>query len=306
MKSVTQIQLKSIPGFFPIPLSSIFLIAILTGFLLSCTPENDQNLPFDSNEKNEMKLAEEGYLIFDTWDSFIKYSNLPPSRLPDNFTSLNNVIRDLKAVYENTGAISDLKNFYKLENGNMMPHYPFMAFTSLLDENKVVQVDNKLIKMDFDEVKESVNLNYNELVDDINVKVVPSYSSYSFEKNFTRRFTTCIGYLQITQLYNLAIGSYVADDMGHPDPVVGTFRANGGSLHYTGSSSPYGSFLKSFNSTSNPHGYVAATLELPCEDVYVTFSPYSGRIEFTSVGVNVNCDYDGIPTSTGGLMNACD
>lgn len=51
MKSVTQIQLKSIPGFFPIPLSSIFLIAILTGFLLSCTPENDQNLPFDSMKK---------------------------------------------------------------------------------------------------------------------------------------------------------------------------------------------------------------------------------------------------------------
>lgn len=255
---------------------------------------------------NEITLSDEGYLVFDSWDSFVKYSNLPASELPENFTSLNQIIREHKTVFQNTQDIRDMGGYYKFENGKLVPHYPFMAFTSVLDRNKVVQVDNHLMKLDFDIVSESLNQNYIDLINDANIQKVPSSSSYSLEKTLTRNSTVCIGYLQIAHFFNLALGSYVADDMLNPDPVIGTFRANGGSLHYTGNSTPYGSFLKSFNSTSNPHGYTVATLELPCEDVYVNFSSWSGRIEFTSVGVNVNCDYDGIPTSTGRLMNACD
>lgn len=285
---------------------SIFLILVITLLTISCQSEDDQDLSILSSEHNDIQLAEEGYLIFESWESFIKYSNMPASELPQNFISLNQVIRDNKARFEKTQNINDLENYYIFQDGNMIPHYPFMAFTTVLDKNKILQVEGNLIKMDFNNVKQSLSHKYNELVDDINVKKVPSSSAYSFEEKYTRGSTVCIGYLQITQFYNLAIGSYVADDMGHPDPVVGTFRANGGSLHYTGNSTSYGSFLKSFNSTSNPHGHSVATLELPCEDVYVTFSSYSGRIEFTSVGVNVNCDYDGVPSSAGSLMNACD
>lgn len=279
---------------------------VSTLLIFSCTSKDDLGLEKDISQSTEVKLAPEGYLIFDSWKSFIKYTNLPVSDLPKNFVSLNNVIRDLKAEYQKSQNIEDLRDYYKNENGSILPNYQFIAFSSLLDQNKIIQVEDKLIKMDFDNLKESQSHDYQELVDDINIIRAPSSSKFSFENNITRSSATCIGYIQISQVYSLAIGSYVADDMGHPDPVVGTFRANGGSLHYTGNSSSYSSFLVSFNSNANPHGKTVVTLDLPCRDVYVTFSSYSGRIEFTSVGKNVNCDYDGIPTSTGSTMNACE
>lgn len=279
----------------------LFLFAVFLLFFTACERTDLQPI-------SGIKVAPEGYLIFDSMDSFISQISKSPDELPSEFVSLNQSIRDFKADFQDSHDVRDLGGFYKEEDGILLPHYPYMAFTSLLDKNMIVQVEDKLMKFDFDFVKESDTKIYSELLVNQNVRKIPSRSYYSFSDLQTRSSTTCIGYLQISQLYNVAYGFYIADDMGHPDPVHGNFRTDGGSLHYPGDSEPYGQFHHNFNDKfNNPYSYKAVELDLPCSDVYVTFTSYSGQIEFTSYGYgqHINCDFNSTPMSTGRTMNGC-
>ena len=298
MKIIKEIKNTSIR------LKYFFLLIFLS--IGSCT--NESMLDENFSSISGIKLAPEGYLIFDSMDSFIAQISKSPEELPAEFVSLNQIIRNLKADFQVSQDVRDLGGFYKKKDGVLLPHYPYMAFTPLLDKNMIVRIEDKLLKFDFDFVKESDTRIYSELLANRNVKKIPSQSGYSFPSRQTRSSTTCIGYLQISQLYNVAYGYYIADDMGHPDPVHGNFRADGGSLHYPGNSQLYGQFHHNFSDElNNPYSFSPVSLVLPCSDVYVTFTSYSGQIEFTSYGYgqHVNCDFNGTPMSTGRTMNGC-
>ncbi len=127
-------------------------------FLFSCEVEN-----FSKEKEDDAKIqipVKEDYLAFTSYDQFTKFLQSPDDFVtPESFQSLSSHLSRLTQNYRKDGSHStELQDYYLLTEGRVpRPEYKYFSFMGGLNGDKMVQIDGKLYKFDFDEVKLAIH-----------------------------------------------------------------------------------------------------------------------------------------------------
>ncbi len=124
--------------------------------MLSCEVEN---ISKEDDTKIEIPVKED-YLAFSTFDQFTKFLQSPDDYVtPQSFHSLSSKLSLLTKDYLKDGSHSaELQDYYLLTEGRVpRPEYKYFSFMGGLNGDQMVQIDGKLYKFDFDEVKLAIH-----------------------------------------------------------------------------------------------------------------------------------------------------
>jgi len=139
--------------------TSIYALVILmiSMFLFSCEVEN---ISTDQNDTRIEIPMKEDYLSFSSYDQFSKFLQSPDDFMtPESFLSLSSHLSRLTQNYLKDGSHSaELQDYYLLSEGRVpRPEYKYFSFMGGLNEDQMVEIDGKLYKFDFDEVKLAIH-----------------------------------------------------------------------------------------------------------------------------------------------------
>lgn len=161
------------------------VILLMSIFLFSCEIDDHSN---DADVKIEIPVKED-YLSFTSYDQFTQFlKSRDDFATPESFQSLSSYLSMLLKDYHKDGSnAAELSKYYMLIEGRVpKPEYKFYSFVGVLNQDKMVEIEGKLYKFDFDEVKLASQGNISDFDSESTYTIEHSQVERRFHQNPTR------------------------------------------------------------------------------------------------------------------------